>query len=219
MSDTRGEDRVSIWSVSEKERMLFIGMALTFFLSALVFVLKYKHTAEDDFYVIISNLIEATGPVGLSAVTLTFFLIEGYNLMLVPIQKIRAKTEEYLARRFKEGRQSERKEIFAAIQDAYPDIDIETVIRATTHRRQIMEEIENALADDVKRGITFEHDGFYIDRPSKALEILLNSDNPIPPQIESECKTIVRQFLEYHRNHFSQDAIKLLEEAIRRSRR
>ena len=49
--------------------------------------------------------IKIVGPVGLSAVTFTFFLIEGWHLMIVPVQRFREKyRKKYRKERFEAGR-------------------------------------------------------------------------------------------------------------------
>lgn len=133
MADKSEEERVSIWSIGDAERTLFVGMAFAFFVFGLAFALWYivKDSSVDQ---AIFDGIKIVGPVGLSAVTLTFFLIEGWHLMIVPVERYREKyrkkyREKYRKERFEEGRKEGHQEIFAAIQKTYPDIDVE-VIRA-----------------------------------------------------------------------------------------
>ncbi len=117
---TDGE-RVSIWSVGDRERLFFVGLSLAFFAVGLWFALC--HIMQDGFTnEAIFDSIKIIGPIGLSAITLTFFLMEGRNLMLVPIEKYRRK-------RYEEGRQEGHQEVFATIQEKYPNIDL-AVIRA-----------------------------------------------------------------------------------------
>ena len=51
--------------------------------------------------------------------------------MIVPVEKIREKirtrTEEYLATRFKEGQRRGYEETIAAVQKMYPDVDIRAI--------------------------------------------------------------------------------------------
>ena len=47
--------------------------------------------------------------------------------MIVPVQKIRAETERYLAKRFKEGQMRGHEETIATVKKMYPDIDIEAI--------------------------------------------------------------------------------------------
>ena len=114
-------DRVSIWSVGDRERVVFAGLSLAFFIFGLWFAVR--HLTKDGFTdAAVFDAIKVIGPIGLSAVTLTFFLMEGRNLMLIPIEKYRRK-------RYEEGRQDGQQEVFATIQEKYPDIDL-TVLRA-----------------------------------------------------------------------------------------
>lgn len=129
MADKSEEERVSIWSIGDAERTLFVGMAFALFVFGLAFALWYivKDSSVDQ---AIFDGIKIVGPVGLSAVTLTFFLIEGWHLMIVPVERYREKyRKKYRKERFEEGRKEGHQEIFAAIQKTYPDIDVE-VIRA-----------------------------------------------------------------------------------------
>ncbi len=73
MANKAEAERVSIWSIGDAERTLFVGMALAFFVFGLAFVLWYiiKDGSVDQ---AIFEGIKIVGPVGLSAVTLTFFL-------------------------------------------------------------------------------------------------------------------------------------------------
>ena len=135
MANRAEEDRVSIWSIGDAERTLFVGMAFAFFLFGMAFALWYivKNGSVDQ---AIFDGIKVVGPVGLSAVTLTFFLIEGWHLMIVPVERFREKyRKKYREERFEagrkagreEGREEGHQEIFVAIQEAYPDIDLEAI--------------------------------------------------------------------------------------------
>ena len=129
MANQAEEERASIWSIGDAERTLFVGLAFAFFIFALAFALWYivKNGSVDQ---AIFDGIKIVGPVGLSAVTFIFFLIEGWHLMIVPVARYREKyRKKYRKERFEEGRKEGHQEIFAAIQKTYPDIDIE-VIRA-----------------------------------------------------------------------------------------
>ena len=122
MANRAEEDRVSIWSIGDAERTLFVGMAF-----ALWYIVKNGSVDQAIF-----DGIKVVGPVGLSAVTLTFFLIEGWYLMIVPVERFREKyRKKYREERFEEGRKAGREEghqeIFVAIQEAYPDIDLEAI--------------------------------------------------------------------------------------------
>ena len=115
MTERTDEERVSIWSTGDTERTWLILLASVFFYPSLILIFwhNWHKIAEYDYKTII-DVITTTGSAGLFAVTLAFFLIEGVNLMIVPVEKIREKirtrTEEYLAKRFKEGRQEGRRE-------------------------------------------------------------------------------------------------------------
>jgi len=100
MANKAEAERVSIWSIGDAERTLFVGMALAFFVFGLAFVLWYiiKDGSVDQ---AIFEGIKIVGPVGLSAVTLTFFFIEGWHLMIIPVEKYR---EKYRKERFEAGR-------------------------------------------------------------------------------------------------------------------
>ena len=117
------DERVSIWSVGDRERLFFVGLSLAFFAAGLWFALC--HIMQDGFTnEAVFDSIKIIGPIGLSAITLTFFLMEGRNLMLVPIEKYRRK-------RYEEGRQEGRQEgyqeVFATIQEKYPNIDLAVI--------------------------------------------------------------------------------------------
>lgn len=127
MADKAEEGRVSIWSIGDAERTLFVGMAFALFVFGLAFALWYivKDSSVDQ---AIFDGIKIVGPVGLSAVTLTFFLIEGWHLMIVPVARYREKyRKKYRKERFEEGRKEGHQEILAAIQEAYPDLDLEAI--------------------------------------------------------------------------------------------
>ncbi len=135
---TDGE-RVSIWSVGDRERLFFVGLSLAFFAIGLWFALC--HIMQDGFTnEAIFDSIKIIGPIGLSAITLTFFLMEGRNLMLVPIEKYRRKRYEAVRQ---EGRQEGHQEVLATIQEKYPNIDL-AVIRAA------LEEKNGSGTDDHK---------------------------------------------------------------------
>ena len=104
MAEKTDEERVSIWSTGDTERTWLIALAVLFFVSSLALVLWYNWSkiTEPDYDAIIT-VISIIGSIGLSAITLAFFIIEGVNLMIVPVQKIRAETERYLEKRFQDG--------------------------------------------------------------------------------------------------------------------
>ena len=104
MAEKTDEERVSIWSTGDTERTWLIALAVLFFVSSLSLVLWYNWSkiTEPDYDAIIT-VISIIGSIGLSAITLAFFIIEGVNLMIVPVQKIRAETERYLEKRFQDG--------------------------------------------------------------------------------------------------------------------
>ena len=104
MAEKTEEERVSIWSTGDTERTWLIVLAVLFFVSSLSLVLWYNwyKITEPDYDAIIT-VISIIGSIGLSAITLAFFIIEGVNLMIVPVQKIRAETERYLEKRFQDG--------------------------------------------------------------------------------------------------------------------
>ena len=115
MTDKTDEERVSIWSTGDTERTWLILLASVFFYPSLILIVWHNwHKIVEYDYNTIIDVITTTGSAGLFAVTLAFFLIEGVNLMIVPVEKIRNKirtqTEEYLAKRFKEGQQEGRRE-------------------------------------------------------------------------------------------------------------
>ena len=123
MAEKTDEERVSIWSVGDRERLFFVGLSLAFFIGGLWFALR--HITKDGFTnEAIFDSIKIIGPVGLSAITLTFFLLEGRNIMLVPIEKYRKK-------RYEEGRREGHQEVIATIQEKYPDIvkDIQDALK------------------------------------------------------------------------------------------
>ena len=128
MADNTDEERVSIWSTGDTERTWLMILASVFFFSSLSLVLWYNwgKIAKPDYDAIIT-VISNIGSIGLSAITLAFFIIEGVNLMIVPVQKIRAETERYLAKRFKEGQMRGHEETIAMVKKMYPDIDIEAI--------------------------------------------------------------------------------------------
>ncbi len=128
MADNTDEERVSIWSTGDTERTWLMILASVFFFSSLSLALWYNwgKIAKPDYDAIIT-VISNIGSIGLSAITLAFFIIEGVNLMIVPVQKIRAETERYLAKRFKEGQMRGHEETIAMVKKMYPDIDIEAI--------------------------------------------------------------------------------------------
>ena len=100
MANKAEAERVSIWSIGDAERTLFVGMAFVFFVFGLAFVLWYI-IKDGSVVQAIFEGIKIVGPVGLSAVTLTFFLLAGWHLMIVPVERYR---EKYRKERFEEGR-------------------------------------------------------------------------------------------------------------------
>ena len=104
MTEKTDEERVSIWSTGDTERTWLIALAVLFFVSSLSLVLWYNwyKITEPDYDAIIT-VISIIGSIGLFAITLAFFIIEGVSLMIVPVQKIRAETERYLEKRFQDG--------------------------------------------------------------------------------------------------------------------
>ena len=103
MADKTDDERVSIWSTGDTERTWLIFLASVFFYPSLAFVVW--QSIENDLYKTIVNAIEAIGPVGLSAITLAFFIIVGVNLMLISVEKYRAKQRQ-------EGRQEGQQEVY-----------------------------------------------------------------------------------------------------------
>ena len=84
-------------------------------------------------------------------------------------------------------------------------------------QKTAINEIHNAIADDNKKNINYESGGVFINRLAQALSILFDED-PIPPQIDDECKTVAKLFLDRHKDHFSKDAVILLTTAINGNR-
>ncbi len=101
MADKTDDERVSIWSTGDTERTWLIFLASVFFYPSLAFVVW--QSIENDLYKTIVNAIEAIGPVGLSAITLAFFIIEGSILCLFQSKN----TAQNNARR--DGRKDSRK--------------------------------------------------------------------------------------------------------------
>ena len=104
MAEKTDEERVSIWSTGDTERTWLIALAVLFFVSSLALVLWYnwyKITKPD--YDAIITVISIIGSIGLSAITLAFFIIEGVNLMLISVEKYRKAQRE-------EGRQERDKQ-------------------------------------------------------------------------------------------------------------
>ena len=116
MAEKTDEERVSIWSTGDTERTWLIVLAVLFFVSSLSLVLWYNwyKITEPDYDAIIT-VISIIGSIGLSAITLAFFIIEGVNLMIVPVQKIRAETERYLEKRFQDGQRKGHEETIAIV--------------------------------------------------------------------------------------------------------
>lgn len=79
-----------------------------------------------------------------------------------------------------------------------------------------MSEINDAVYTDLQDGVSYEQEGFYITRLSKALDILFN-DELVAPQIHSECKAIGQQFLERHEKSLSREAAQLLVARVNES--
>ena len=119
MASKTEEGRISIWSIGDAERTLFVGMALAFFIFGLAFALWYivKDGSVDK---VIFDSIKIVGPVGLSAVTLTFFLIEGWNLMIIPVEKYR---ERFRKERFEEGFQKSNDQWLEWLRSQHPSIE------------------------------------------------------------------------------------------------
>ena len=124
MAEKTDEERVSIWSTGDKERIWFISLASAFFYTSLILVLWHKIIEVD--YSAIVEVINIIGSASLAAIALAFFIIEGVNLMIVPVEKYRQKLRQEWRQ---EGRREERQKIFKAIALACPEVDIE-VIRA-----------------------------------------------------------------------------------------
>ena len=124
MAEKTDEDRVSIWSTGDKERIWFISLASAFFYTSLILIFWHKIIEVD--YNAIVEVINVIGSASLAAIALAFFIIEGVNLMIVPVEKYRQKLRQEGRQ---EGRREERQKIFKAIELACPEVDIE-VIRA-----------------------------------------------------------------------------------------
>ncbi len=124
MGEKTDEERVSIWSTGDKERIWFISLASAFFYISLILILWHKIIEVG--YNNIVEVIDVIGSASLAAIALAFFIIEGVNLMIVPVEKYRRKLRQESRQ---EGRREERQKIFKAIESAYPEVDIE-IIRA-----------------------------------------------------------------------------------------
>ena len=128
MGEKTDDERVSIWSTGDKERIWFISLASAFFYISLILILWHK-IIEVGYNTII-EVIDVIGSASLAAIALAFFIIEGVNLMIVPVEKYRRKLrQESRQEGRQEGRREERQKIFKAIESAYPEVDIE-IIRA-----------------------------------------------------------------------------------------
>ena len=124
MAEKTDEERVSIWSTGDKERIWLISLASVFFYTSLILILWHKIIGVD--YNAIVEVINVIGSASLASIALAFFIIEGVNLMIVPVEKYRQKLRQEGRQ---EGRQEERQKIFKAIELVCPEVDIE-VIRA-----------------------------------------------------------------------------------------
>ncbi len=124
MGEKTDAERVSIWSTGDKERIWFISLASAFFYISLILILWHKIIEVG--YNTIVEVIDVIGSASLAAIALAFFIIEGVNLMIVPVEKYRRKLRQESRQ---EGRREERQKIFKAIESAYPEVDIE-IIRA-----------------------------------------------------------------------------------------
>ena len=122
MGEKTDEERVSIWSTGDKERIWFISLASTFFYTSLILILWHKIIEVD--YNAIVEVINVIGSASLAAIALAFFIIEGVNLMIIPVEKYRQKQRQEGRQ---EGRQEERQKIFKAIELACPEVDIEAI--------------------------------------------------------------------------------------------
>lgn len=125
MANQAEEERVFIWSIGDAERTLFVGLAFAFFAFGLSFALWYivKNGSVDQ---AIFDGIKIVGPVGLSSVTFTFFLLEGWHLMIVPVERFR---EKYRKERFEEGRKEGER--YRAISDIRDVLEIRFALSKT----------------------------------------------------------------------------------------
>ncbi len=122
MAEKTDEERVSIWSTGDKERIWFISLASAFFYTSLILILWHKIIEVD--YNAIVEVINVIGSASLAAIALAFFIIEGVNLMIIPVEKYRQKQRQ---KGRQEGRREERQKIFKAIELACPEVDIEAI--------------------------------------------------------------------------------------------
>ena len=78
-----------------------------------------------------------------------------------------------------------------------------------------MSEINDAVYTDLQDGVSYEQEGFYITRLSKALDILFNNEL-VAPQIHAECQVIAQKFLEKHEK-LSRETAQLLVARVNES--
>ena len=84
MAEKTDEERVSIWSTGDTERTWLIALAALFFVSFLVLVFWYNWNkiTKPDYDAIITVII-IIGSIGLSAITLAFFILVINDVFLI----------------------------------------------------------------------------------------------------------------------------------------
>ncbi len=98
-------DRVPIWSIETEERVLHVVLSMMFFISQAGIILHYEYKNISQTVV---NFAKISGPVGLSSVVLSFFLIEWVCFMLIQTDRI---IEKFKKERIKMGRKLERESL------------------------------------------------------------------------------------------------------------
>ncbi len=112
--DKSEEQRESIWSVKQENRYKFSIYFVIMFLAGAVFVCWYEifHITEDDGPETVVDLIKDISMVGITTVTLIFFIFEGRDTMGVALEIFKRK-------RLEEGREEGRAERDAEIRKWY----------------------------------------------------------------------------------------------------
>ena len=86
------EKDFSLWSFTEKERMVFVIAFLVSFIYGLVCTLCeiiLNCLANKTWGMMAYELYQSAGPTGLSSMYISFVIVEGGNLMLIPVEKYR----------------------------------------------------------------------------------------------------------------------------------
>lgn len=123
MVEKTDDEKVSIWSTGDKERIWLISLASAFFYTSLILILwhNWYKIIEVDYDTIV-EVINAIGSASLAAIALAFFIIEGVNLMIIPVEKYRQKQRQEGREEGRQEASNEWLEWFKKVSAEHPDI-------------------------------------------------------------------------------------------------